>query len=328
MTDRVLLLTNAAMDRHAAHGHPERPERREAVAAGVREAAGVRLVEVGARPATDEEVLRIHDAEHIARLRALEAAGGSWPDPDTYVVPGSCEAAWRAAGATIDAALAVARGEAAVGFAVVRPPGHHVGRGWPTGFCLLNNVAIAVAALRAERGMRRVAIVDWDVHHGNGTQEIFDADADLFYASTHQWPLYPGTGRPEEQGIGAGRGTKWNHPLPPGSGDGAFVSAWVDELLPEMEAFEPEAILVSAGYDAHRDDPLAELGVTEDGYEAVATAVGEMARRLGHPGVALTLEGGYDLDAIRTSAAATVRGLLVGVGIGSSGPSSERPAGG
>jgi acetoin utilization deacetylase AcuC-like enzyme len=313
MTDRVLLVTHAGMDRHAAHGHPERPARRGAVATGVRDAAGERLVVEEARAADPEELRRIHPDDHLASLDALEAAGSSWPDPDTYVVAGSSSAARLAAGGTIDAARAVARGTAAVGFAVVRPPGHHMAERRPTGFCLLNNVALAVAALRAEDGLRRIAIVDWDVHHGDGTQAIFDTDPDTWYASTHQWPLFPGTGRREDDGLGAARGTKQNRPLPPGSGDAAFVAAWRDDLLPGIAAFAPEAILVSAGYDAHRDDPLADLAVTEAGYEAVAAALGGVAARLGLPGVALTLEGGYDLDAIRASAAGTVRGLLAGL---------------
>jgi acetoin utilization deacetylase AcuC-like enzyme len=309
----VRLLTDPLMDRHTVAGHPEGPERREAVAAGVRDAAGDRLVEARARPATDGELEAIHPPAHVARIVAYDAAGIAWPDPDTYVVSGSLAAARLAAGATVDAALAVAAGEAAVAFAVVRPPGHHATAAMPSGFCLFNNVAVAVAALRAERGLRRIAIVDWDVHHGDGTQAIFDADPDLWYASSHQWPLFPGTGHRDEDGVGAGRGTKQNRDLQPGSGDGPFVAAWLEDLLPGIEAFGPEAILVSAGYDAHRDDPLANLMVTEAGYEAVARRLGEVVARLGLPGVALTLEGGYDLDALRASAAATVGGLLDGM---------------
>jgi acetoin utilization deacetylase AcuC-like enzyme len=151
------------------------------------------------------------------------------------------------------------------------------------------------------------------VHHGDGTQAIFDADADVFYASTHQSPLYPGTGAPEESGSGEAVGTKRNVVLPPGSGDDAFIAAWRELLLPELERFAPAALLVSAGYDAHRDDPLAHLEVSEAGYGAVAREIGALATRLGLPGVALTLEGGYDLAALRASAAATVRGLLEGL---------------
>jgi len=181
-----------------------------------------------------------------------------------------------------------------------------------SGFCLLNNVAIAVAALRSDGLATRIAIVDWDVHHGDGTQSIFDADPDLCYTSTHQWPLFPGSGLNEERGTGMAVGTKHNWPLPPGSGDDVCVHAWIDDLLPALVAFQPEAILVSAGYDAHRSDPLANLEVTKAGFGAVAHALGSASRRLGLPGVALTLEGGYDLEALRASAATTVRELVAG----------------
>jgi acetoin utilization deacetylase AcuC-like enzyme len=222
-------------------------------------------------------------------------------------------AARLAAGATQRAALAVAGGEAEVAFAAVRPPGHHAATERAAGFCLLNNVAIGVEALRATGRAQRVAVVDWDVHHGDGTQEIYDADADLCYASTHQYPLYPGTGLVEERGSGPAAGTKHNVPLSPGSGDEPFLAAWRERLLPAVEAFAPGAILVSAGYDGHRDDPLAHLQLSEAGYRALSQEVGALARRLGLPGVALTLEGGYDLAALRASVAATVEGLLAGL---------------
>ena len=310
---RVLLLTDEAMDAHAAQGHPERPERRSAVAAGVRDAAGDALVEEAPVPATDATLAAIHDPAYLAALDVLDGNGGGWLDADTYVAAGSMTAARLAAGATVRAAHAVVAGDAAVGFAVVRPPGHHAMRGRAGGFCLVNNVAVAVAALRASGAARRVAIVDWDVHHGDGTQAIFDADPDCWYGSTHQMPLFPGTGAASEVGSGPAIGTKLNLPLAPGSDDDDFVSAWAEELLPSAEAFEPDAILVSAGYDGHREDPLANLRVTERGYEIVARELGATISRLGLTGVALTLEGGYDLDALRASAAATVRGLLTGL---------------
>ena len=312
MTPRVLLVTDAAMDRHAAPGHPERPERRDAVARGVREGAGDGLLEQPARPAQESLLAAVHDRDYLAALAQLDRAGGAWLDADTYLVPGSVAAAQLAAGATVDVATAVAGGTAEVGMAVVRPPGHHAATAHGSGFCLLNSVAVAVAGLRDAGLARRVGIVDWDVHHGDGTQSIFDADADVWYGSTHQQPLFPGTGSAVETGRGAAVGTKLNRPLPPGAGDEAFTSAWLDDLLPALETFAPDAILVSAGFDAHASDPLANLEVTEAGFETVARALGQLSARLGLPGVALTLEGGYDLDALRASAAATVRGLLAG----------------
>ena len=312
MVVRVLLVTDARMDAHAALGHPERPERREAAAAGVREAGGDDLVETPAEFATDEMLATVHDPHYLAMLDEAEDLGGGWLDPDTYLVPGSMTAARLAAGATVQAARAIATGEASIAFAVVRPPGHHAAAARGTGFCLLNNIAVAVAALRADGSATRIAIVDWDVHHGDGTQAIFDADPDLLYASTHQARFYPGTGRPDERGSGDALGTMLNRPLAAGEGDDAFVGTWKEELLPAVEAFGPEAILVSAGYDAHRDDPLAQLAVTEAGYEAVARALGRVTTRLGHGGAAITLEGGYDLEALRASTAATVRGFLDG----------------
>jgi acetoin utilization deacetylase AcuC-like enzyme len=312
----VWLLTDAAMDAHASPGHPERPDRREAAAAGVRDAAADSLEEPAVEAIDGPTLEVIHDPDYLALLDDAEARGGGWLDLDTYLVPGSMYAAMLAAGATLQAAIAVSAGESEVAFAAVRPPGHHAARGRGSGFCLLNNVALAVAGLRARGLADRIAIVDWDVHHGNGTQAIFDADPTLCYASTHQSPHYPGTGGRAETGSGAAAGTKHNRPLPPGSGDEAFLAAWRDELLPAIEAFAPEAILVSAGYDAHVDDPLAGLEVTETGYEAVAEMVGALSARLRLSGVALTLEGGYDLDALRASVAATVRGILAGRGAG------------
>lgn len=310
---RVLLLTDAAMRAHEAPGHPERPDRLDAAIAGVESgtaAAGAELVRRAPQPAGDAAILRIHDQRYLATLQEAVAAGGGWLDPDTYLGPESLRAARLAAGATIEAALGVARGDAEVAFAAVRPPGHHAAPERGSGFCLLNNIAMAVAALRHEGVARRVAIVDWDVHHGDGTQAIFAADPDLCYASTHQSPLYPGTGSRDAHGIGRATGTKHNVPLPPGSGDEAFVAAWRDELLPAMERFAPEAILVSAGYDAAAADPLAELLVTAHGYAAVAMALGRLVARLGLPGVALTLEGGYDLSSVTSGVAATIDALL------------------
>jgi acetoin utilization deacetylase AcuC-like enzyme len=316
VTERVLLLTDAAMGAHATSGHPERPERLEAAARGVEDgarAAGVTCERAAVRAAEDDTLELVHPGWYVAALEDLADQGGGWLDPDTYLSDGSVSAARLAAGATIDAARAVIAGEAGVAFAVVRPPGHHARRERASGFCLLNNIALAVEAVRAGDSVRRIAIVDWDVHHGDGTQAIFDDDPDLCYASTHQSPLFPGTGAADERGLGPAAGTKHNRPLPPGSGDEVLLGAWRDDLLPAIAAFEPEALLVSAGYDAHRDDPMANLTVTDEGYGQLGIAVGSLVRSLGLPGLALTLEGGYDLAALRRSTAASVQGLLAGL---------------
>jgi acetoin utilization deacetylase AcuC-like enzyme len=315
-TARVLLLSDPAMAGHRSPGHPERPERVDAVISGIADGAaagGASLERARVEPAEPDALERVHPAPYLALLDDAAQQGGGWIDADTFIGPESMVAARLAAGATIQAAMAAAGGEAEVAFAAVRPPGHHARRERAAGFCLLNNVAVAALALRAAGLAQRIAILDWDVHHGDGTQSIFDADPDLCYASTHQVPLYPGSGDAAERGAGPGLGSKHNLPLTPGSGDAAFTDAWLTQLLPAVEAFRPEAILVSAGYDAHRLEPLAELEVTEAGYRSVAEAVGRLARGGEVRGVGLTLEGGYDLEALRDGAAATVVGLLAGL---------------
>jgi acetoin utilization deacetylase AcuC-like enzyme len=322
--DRVLLLTDPAMERHAAPGHPERHERLAAVAAGVMDGAAVSRAELSVRapdPANDDAITAVHDREYLQALDQLDAGGGGWIDADTYLAPGSMHAARLAAGAAIEAALAVTSGEFVIAFSVSRPPGHHASARRAAGFCLLNNIAIAAVALRSAGQAQRIAILDWDVHHGDGTQAIFDEDPDLLYASTHQRPLYPGSGSPDERGLGAAAGTMHNMTLSPGADDDAFVEAW-QGLLEAVREFRPGAILISAGYDGHRDDPLANLAITEDGYRAVSEAVAALTEELGLPGTALVLEGGYDLRALERSAAATVEGLLRGRSGAASGGSS------
>ena len=316
VASRVVLFSDPAMAGHRPPGHPERPERIAAVISGVTDAAasaGAGLERPRVEPAEPDALERIHPAPWLALLDDAADKGGGWIDGDTFLGPESMVAARLAAGATLQAAAAVAGGECEVAFAVVRPPGHHARRERAAGFCLLNNVAVAALGLRAAGLAQRIAILDWDVHHGDGTQSIFDADPDLCYASTHQAPFYPGSGDASERGVGPGLGSKHNAPLPRGSGDDAFTAAWLTRLLPAAMEFRPEAIIVSAGYDAHRMDPLAGLEVTEAGYREVAEAVGRLARAAGLGGVALTLEGGYDLDALHDSAAATVTGLLAGL---------------
>ena len=270
---RVLLLTDPAMAGHDPPGHPERPERLDAVAAGIADGAATAratLERPNVEPAEQAALERVHPGSYLELLDDAARLGGGWIDADTYLGRESMIAVRLAAGATIQAASSVARGEAEVAFAVVRPPGHHARPQRAAGFCVLNNIALAVMALRAAGLAQRIAILDWDVHHGDGTQAIFEGDADVCYASTHQMPLYPGSGDVAETGTGPGLGSKHNAPLAPGSDDEPFLAAWLTRLLPAVEAFHPEAVLISAGYDAHRLDPLAGLEVTEDGFRRVA----------------------------------------------------------
>jgi len=295
-------------------GHPFGPDRQNAFWAETQAQGLDRRVQlrdpVLARRAELERFCEPEFVEFVAERS--ERGVGFFDYGDTPVFRGAFEAISHVAGSALDGLRQIMDGKVRRAF---QPIGglHHARRDAAAGFCVFNDTGIVIETLRAEFGIRKVAYIDIDVHHGDGTQAIFDADPDLCFASTHQSPLYPGTGAASERGTGPGLGTKHNLPLPPGSGDAEFTAAWQTELLPAVEAFGPEAILVSAGYDAHRSDPLAELEVTEAGYRSVAEAIGRLSRARGLGGVALTLEGGYDLDALRQSTASTVAGLLAGL---------------
>ncbi len=299
---------------HDYPGHPERPERLSAILEHLeRTGLRARMVELSARDVTDDEVLAVHDRRVLDAQAALAARGGGMADADTYVTPSSPAAARRAAGAVLVALEAVLAGPAAGGvrsaFAAARPPGHHATRETMMGFCLLNNVAIAAAAaFRA--GVERVAVVDWDVHHGNGTQAIFDADPRLLYVSTHAAPFYPGTGHYLDAGRGEAAGTKVNVPLTAGTSDRGFVAAYERVVLPAIERFRPELLLVSCGWDAHARDPLAPLNVTTDGYTRVAQLVLDAASTLCEGRMVVALEGGYDTHALAWCAGALCELLL------------------
>jgi acetoin utilization deacetylase AcuC-like enzyme len=228
-------------------------------------------------------------------------------DGDTIVSPGSEDAALRAAGAVIAGVDAVCAGRARNAFAAVRPPGHHAEAAQAMGFCMFNNVAVGALHARAKHGLRRVAVVDFDVHHGNGTQHMFENDADLFYASSHEWPLYPGTGSGDETGR---FGNIVNAPLPGGSEGFAFRRAFETKILPALDAFAPELVMVSAGFDAHEEDPLASLRLHESDFAWVTRALMDVADRHAKGRVVSALEGGYDLDALGRSAAAHVEALM------------------
>ncbi|CAN5565723.1 histone deacetylase [soil metagenome] len=250
------------------------------------------------------------EAVHSPRLldTLIEKAefSGEWIDPDTYLCKDSVTVALRAAGAAVAAVDAVVQAVVPRAFALVRPPGHHATPDRSMGFCLLNNVAIA-AARALEIGLQRVAIVDWDVHHGNGTQDIFYSRADVRVCSMHQYPFYPGTGRESERGDGAGDGHNLNVPMSAGAGDSEYLSAIDSLIIPWVEAYEPELILVSAGYDAHVDDPLAGMRVTDRGFAAIAERIRDLANRVADGRLVAVLEGGYDPDALARSVASTLR---------------------
>jgi acetoin utilization deacetylase AcuC-like enzyme len=229
-------------------------------------------------------------------------------DADTIMSTGSREAALRAAGGAVMAVDAVMEGWAKQVFVAARPPGHHAERDRPMGFCLFANAAIAARHAQARWGLSRVAVVDFDVHHGNGTQDIFQADPTLFYASSHQYPCYPGTGSAEERGVG----NIVNAPLPPGSGSAAFREAWEVLILPALEAFQPELLVISAGFDAHKADPLAQLRLEASDFAWLTGELMRLARAQCQGRVVSLLEGGYDLDALAESAAAHVRALMDG----------------
>lgn len=307
MPPLLLVSSGPVSDLHdTGWGHPERSERMRAVQAGISEAdLGEALVRAESRPAEREALLRVHDAHYLDAVSDFIAAGGGDLDPDTHVSTGSWDAALHAAGSGLVAMEALDRGEAGAAFVAARPPGHHATSRVAMGFCLLNNVAVTAAAL-AERG-ERVMIVDWDVHHGNGTQDIFWDDPRVLYVSTHEWPCYPGTGRPQETGGPAAPGLTINVPLPPGAtGDVARLA--LDQIAaPAAERFSPTWVLVSAGFDAHRDDPLAGLRWSAGDYADLTTTVAEWAPGPGR--LIAFLEGGYDLTALAHSVAATVSTL-------------------
>ena len=288
--------------------HPESPARLKAVLSALDDDAFDALERREAPRADKALIARVHSPEFVETvLAAVPRSGHAALDMDTVLSPGSGEAALRAAGAVCAAVDAVAAGEAANAFCAVRPPGHHAEPSRSMGFCLFNNVAVGAAHARAAHGLRRAAVIDFDVHHGNGTQAMFWDDPDLFYASTHQMPLYPGTGEAGERGVA---GNIVNLPLAPLSGSAEFRSAMSDALLPALLNFAPDFIFISAGFDAHAADPLAQLRFHEDDYAWATSEIAKLARTCCAGRVVSTLEGGYDLRALGASAAAHVSALM------------------
>lgn len=303
----MLFVTHAAyLDHVAGTYHPENPERLSAVARGVSDAhldTGVELVEPA--PATVEQISTVHPTAYLEHIEAMATAGGGRLDEDTFVSRGSWNAALFAAGAGLSAVTMLRAGGRDAAFCAVRPPGHHATRDRSMGFCFVNNVAVVATAL-ADQG-ERVLIVDYDAHHGNGTQEIFYDDPRVLYVSFHQWPLYPGTGRPHEIGGARALGTTLNVALPPGATGDVYLAAFDTVVAPVAERFAPTWVLISAGFDAHRDDPITELGLTSADFPALTRRILSLAA----PGHRLVmLEGGYDLEALRHSTAAVMRELI------------------
>ncbi len=297
--------------------HPERPARIGAALEGV-EASGLEVVHLSPAEATLKDLGRVHDEGYVAAIQRFCEQGGGSLDPDTHVGPGSWEAALRAAGAGLDLAAALESSEADIAFSLMRPPGHHALTARAMGFCVFNNIAVTARSLQ-DRGCR-VAIIDWDVHHGNGTQDTFFPDPDVLYVSIHQAPFYPGTGSIDDVGSGAGAGATANLPFRAGTGGSAYLGAFAGLIEEEVLRFSPDWLLVSAGYDAHRRDPLAGMLLEAADYEAMAR---RMRRLVRSSRTIFFLEGGYDVQAIAASVTATLQGAA-----GASPPTGDGGPGG
>ncbi len=307
---RVGFFDHPLFDAHdAGPGHPERPERLAAVRRGLRDAGLARdLIPCEPRPASTAELLRVHTAAHVESVARTAGVGGRF-DADTAAGPRTYDAALLAAGAVAEAVARVLDGRLERAFCAVRPPGHHATAERAMGFCYFDNVAVGAATALAQ-GLERVAVIDFDVHHGNGTQEIFWRSPQVLFVSSHQFPFYPGSGGLDEEGGGDGRGFTVNLPLPAGSGDGEYAAVYRELVLPIGRAFGPQLVLVSAGFDAARGDPLAGMDLTPPAFAelmevCLAVASGAAAGRL-----VAVLEGGYGLDALAAGAAAVVGRML------------------
>jgi acetoin utilization deacetylase AcuC-like enzyme len=318
-----LWLRHDASLAHDIPGHPERPARIRALEAEMarHDWFGTSVVDA---PAAERELLHlVHPESHVAAIEALCARGGGYIDTDTAAVPETWEAALRAAGAAVALADALLGGEARAGVSALRPPGHHAEPDRAMGFCFFGNAALAARHATGAHGLDRVLILDWDVHHGNGTEAIFAADSDVLFISIHEWPLYPGTGPASFLGTGTGEGFTVNLPVPSGSGDPVWRSLVEHVAAALVEAWEPQLVLVSAGFDAHHADPLATCTVTEEGFAGMTASMRRACDSVGAP-LGVVLEGGYDLGALAGSMAALMP-VLVGDGTPDPGPVARHP---
>ena len=286
-------------------GHPERPDRLRAVVARLKESLDWKSYDHPPPvPASDAQLREVHSADHIANVRQVcEAGGGLLDEGDTHCVRESFEVARLAAGAVLVGIDAVLAGGSKAAFCAVRPPGHHAGVGQAMGFCLFNNVAVGVRHAQRKHGIARVAVLDWDVHHGNGTQDIFYDDPSVLFISLHQYPFWPGTGARNERGVGPGEDLTLNIPLRAGTDEARYLRAFEEEVLPALSDFSPELLMISAGFDAHRDDPIGGMKLTEDSYVKFTRLI-----KTGIPIVSV-LEGGYNLRALAESVTAHVGAL-------------------
>lgn len=293
-------------------GHPESPNRLRAIVQQLEQSGAMaQLARVEPRMAEDEWIAQIHTQAYLASLKQHAPASGRVSlDPDTSMSPGSLTAAYLAAGGALAGVDAIMAKQVDHVFCAVRPPGHHAEANRAMGFCLLNNVAIAARYAQKKHGLSRVLIVDWDVHHGNGTQHSFEDDPSVLFFSTHQFPHYPGTGRESEHGRGAGESYTINVPMEAGEGDDEYRAIFHNVLVPAADEFKPELVIISAGFDAHKDDPLASMGLTEAGYAELTGIVAGIAKQHAQGRILSSLEGGYNLTALAASVDAHVRGLL------------------
>jgi acetoin utilization deacetylase AcuC-like enzyme len=310
-----LWLRHDASLAHDIPGHPERPDRIRALELEMERHGWFGAVRRDA-PRVERSLLHaVHPEPYVAAIEALCAGGGGFIDADTAAVGSTWEAALRAAGGAVALVDGLLDGSAACGVSALRPPGHHAEPERAMGFCFFGNVAVAARRATAAHGLERVLILDWDVHHGNGTEASFAASADVLFVSIHQWPLYPGTGPASFAGSGPGEGFTVNLPVPPGTGDAGYLSLVAHVVVPLARAWEPQLVLVSAGFDAHRDDPLASCLVTEGGFAGMTGLLRAVCDGLGAP-LGLVLEGGYDLGALSRSMAALMPVLVDGSGAG------------
>jgi acetoin utilization deacetylase AcuC-like enzyme len=313
MTDRRIGFSfhPAFLQHQTGSQHPEHPNRLRAICEHLASTGlWTRLIPLTPPRASHEAIGLVHPPAYIDHIRRACEQGPIALDPDTIASPGSWDAALRAAGAATDAVDRLMRGELHSAFCAVRPPGHHALADQAMGFCLFNNIAIAARYAQQRHRLSRVLIVDWDVHHGNGTEAVFEDDPSVLYFSTHQFPFYPGTGRGSSRGSGAGAGFTINVPLPSGSGDEEAHAAFTGQLLPRAAAFKPELVLISAGFDAHQDDPLAGLAWTESGYAALTKLVRQVADATAGGRIVSMLEGGYNLESLGSSVDAHLLALL------------------